>query len=53
MASPEDVARVGLERLPLGPVYDWREVDAGESVSLERRARVEAVDQSSKAVFGN
>jgi short-subunit dehydrogenase len=53
MASPDDVARVGLERLSQGPVYDWREVDGGESFSLERRARVLAVNESSKAVFGD
>lgn len=57
MASPDDVAEVGLARLPDGPVYDWREEqgtlgqDLGASAAV-RRARVLAIDEHSKHVFG-
>ena len=58
MSSPDDVARVGLARLPEGPVYDWREemgvlgqhLNASAAV---RRARVMAIDEASKHVFGD
>jgi short-subunit dehydrogenase len=58
MASPDVVEEVGLNRLPEGPTYDWREhmgqlgQDIGSSAAV-RRGRVEAIDQASKHVFGD
>ena len=44
LASPEDVARIGLERLPHGPVHNWGLADdeAGYAVSsaAARRQRI-------------
>lgn len=57
LASPTEVARVGLERLPFGPVHNWglADDDAGYATSsaAARRARVEAIDQMTKAIFGD
>jgi short-subunit dehydrogenase len=55
-ASADDVAALGLERLPHGPVQNWGLADdeigwAGTSAS-QRRARVEMVTAMSKSVFG-
>jgi short-subunit dehydrogenase len=55
IASPEAVARVGLARLPHGPVHNWGLEDdqcgfAPMSAGV-RRARVLAIDESSKRVF--
>lgn len=58
MASPDDVAKVGLARLADGPTYDWREEmgtlgqDIGASAAV-RRGRVMAIDEHSKHVFGD
>jgi uncharacterized protein len=56
LASPDDVARDGLARLPFGPVHNWGQADDeskyGTASAAQRRARVEMIAQSSKAVFG-
>jgi short-subunit dehydrogenase len=53
LASPDDVARVGLERLPHGPVHNWALADddagyAGTSAAT-RRQRVIAVSAMAPA----
>lgn len=57
LASPEAVAQVGLERLPHGPVHNWGLQDDikgyAPNSAAERRARVLAIEESAKAVFGN
>lgn len=57
LASPEDVAQIGLDRLPQGPVYNWGLADdvagyAPSSASV-RRSRILAIDSASKQVFGD
>jgi short-subunit dehydrogenase len=56
LASPDDVAEVALARLPHGPVHNWGYEDdvAGfaPTSAAARRARILAVDESSKRVFG-
>jgi short-subunit dehydrogenase len=56
LASPEDVARIGLERLPHGPVHNWGQADDaagyGSSSAAARRDRVLALDLMTKDVFG-
>jgi uncharacterized protein len=56
IASPEEVARVGLARLPHGPVHNWGlEEDAGGYAMVSasaRRARVLAIEEASSHVFG-
>ncbi len=56
VASPADVARVGLERLPYGPIHNWGQADdergmAGSSAA-ERRERVLAIDRITGQLFG-
>lgn len=55
MASPDDVAEIGLTRLPHGPVHNWGaaddEVGFAPMSASARRARVLAIDASSKRVF--
>lgn len=55
MASPDDVAEVGLARLGQGPVHNWGQDDdqAGSAPSSPntRRARIEMIDASTKNVF--
>jgi short-subunit dehydrogenase len=56
LASPEEVAEVGMARLPHGPVYNWGQADevqgyATTSASV-RRSRILKVDEASKSVFG-
>ncbi|MFC0206123.1 SDR family NAD(P)-dependent oxidoreductase [Novosphingobium soli] len=45
LADPDDVARLGLERLPFGPVCNWGEADDEAAMSAtsaaQRRARVQ------------
>ncbi len=57
LASPDDVARVGLERLPHGPVHNWGLEDdvAGyaPSSAATRRDRILMIDQATKAIFGD
>lgn len=56
MASPVDVAELGLARLPHGPVHNWGQEDgeAGYAPNSpdDRRARIMFVDEASKRVFG-
>jgi short-subunit dehydrogenase len=56
LASPENVARIGLERLPHGPVHNWGQADDtagyGSSSAAARRDRVLAIDVMTKDVFG-
>jgi short-subunit dehydrogenase len=56
LASPDDVAALGLERLPHGPVCNWAVPDdeAGYAPmsAAVRRARVLGMEQASKAIFG-
>jgi short-subunit dehydrogenase len=53
MADPEDVARLGLERLPHGPIQNWGETDDTIGMSpnspAQRRARIVAIEQMSAA----
>jgi short-subunit dehydrogenase len=55
LASPDDVAAVGLARLPHGPVHNWGQEDdqAGyaPTSAAARRARILAVQEASKAVL--
>ncbi len=57
VASPEAVAEMGLARLPDGPVQNWgaAEDEAGMAPmsAAARRARVLALDQNSKFIFGD
>lgn len=56
-ASPVDVARVGLEQLPEGPIYNWGQANdvAGYAPNSpdQRRARVLMVEQHSRSTFGD
>jgi uncharacterized protein len=56
LASPDEVAAVGLARLPFGPIYNWglEDDDVGYATSSAsaRRARILAVDKSSSRIFG-
>ena len=49
MASPADVARVGLEQLPYGPVFNWGQTNdvAGYAPNSpdERRARILKIEE--------
>jgi uncharacterized protein len=56
LASPEDVAQIGLDRLPQGPVHNWGLADdvagyAPTSASA-RRSRILAIDGATKQIFG-
>jgi short-subunit dehydrogenase len=57
LASPEDVAKIGLDRLPLGPICNWGLADdvAGyaPSSASARRSRIVAIDGATKQVFGD
>ena len=57
LASPDDVARIGLERLPHGPIHNWGQADdaAGyvSSSAAARRDRILAIDVMTKDVFGD
>jgi short-subunit dehydrogenase len=56
IASPVEVAEVGLAQLPQGPIYNWGQPNdvAGFATGSpdERRARVRMIDQASQRVFG-
>jgi uncharacterized protein len=56
MASPREVAKIGLAQLPHGPVYNWgqaNEVAGYAPTSADaRRARVLAIDQYTRRIFG-
>lgn len=53
MADSDDVARIGLEQLPHGPVYNWGQPNdiAGMAPNSpdQRRARIEAIEQMTAA----
>jgi short-subunit dehydrogenase len=56
VASADEVARIGLERLPFGPIHNFGLTDdeagyAGASAA-QRRGRVQSVAEMSKMVFG-
>jgi short-subunit dehydrogenase len=55
-ASAADVAAEGLARLPHGPVRNWGQDDDasgfGGASASQRRARIEMIDEMSKAIFG-
>jgi short-subunit dehydrogenase len=57
LASPDDVAEVGLERLPNGPIQNWGQADdvAGfaPSSASTRRARILAIDVATKHIYGD
>lgn len=57
IASPDDVARIGLERLPHGPVHNWGLADdvAGyaPNSAAARRERILMIDKHSKQIFGD
>jgi short-subunit dehydrogenase len=56
IASAEDVAALGLARLPHGPIQNWgiEDTDAGWAMisASDRRKRVIAVGKASEHVFG-
>jgi short-subunit dehydrogenase len=56
LASPDDVAEVGLLRLPFGPVHNWGQQDDEVGYALTsaagRRARILAIEAATKDVFG-
>lgn len=56
LASPEAVAEIGLARLPHGPIRNWGQEDdvAGFAPTSPdaRRARILAIEQASKRIFG-
>jgi hypothetical protein len=56
IASAAEVARIGLERLPCGPIHNWGQADeetgmAGSSAAA-RRERVLAIDRMTGRLFG-
>ena len=57
MAKPEDVAEIGLARLPHGPDYNWGQDDdtAGYAPNspAQRRARILAIEELSKSYTGH
>jgi len=57
LASPDAVAEIGLSQLPNGPIHNWGQTaDMTGFATLspnQRRARILAIDASSKAVFGS
>ena len=56
MASAEEVARIGLEQLPHGPVYNWGQTNdvAGMAPNSPdaRRARILMIEEMSAAYTG-
>ena len=56
MADAEDVARLGLERLPYGPTQNWGETDDTVGMSFassaQRRERILMIEQMSAAYAG-
>ncbi len=56
LASPEEVAEVGLARLPFGPVHNWdlRDDEAGyaPNSAAARRERILMVERMSQQVLG-
>lgn len=56
IASAVDVARLGLERLPHGPIQNWGQADDQTGMSpmsaADRRDRIATIDRSTAALFG-
>jgi len=56
MAKPEDVAEIGLARLPHGPDYNWGQDDEtvgyAPNSPAQRRARILAIEEMSKSYTG-
>jgi NAD(P)-dependent dehydrogenase (short-subunit alcohol dehydrogenase family) len=56
LASPEDVAQIGLDRLPQGPVHNWGLADdvAGYAPTSAgaRRSRILTIDGATKQIYG-
>ncbi len=56
LASPDEVAEIGLARLPYGPIRNWGQEDdvAGMAPNSPdaRRARILTVDEMTKRIFG-
>jgi len=56
LASPENVAEVGLARLPFGPVHNWNlqddEAGYAPNSAAMRRDRIVAMERMSRDVFG-
>ena len=57
LASPDDVAEVGLARLAHGPIHNFGQDDDATGMAPTspntRRARIEYIDKASRSVFGN
>lgn len=55
IASSNEVARIGLQRLPHGPVYNWGQADdaAGfaPNSAAARRERIVMIDRISQQIF--
>jgi uncharacterized protein len=56
LASPDEVAQVGLDRLAHGPVHNWGQADDvtgyAPSSAGARRSRIIAIDGATKQIFG-
>jgi short-subunit dehydrogenase len=56
MAEPADVARVGLELLPHGPIHNWGEgentIGMSPNSPAQRRERILAIEQMTRAYAG-
>jgi short-subunit dehydrogenase len=56
LASPDEVARIGLERLPHGPVHNWaledEEIGYAISSAASRRQRIVTIDAASRSYWG-
>src|SRR5882724_11853664 len=56
LASPDDVAQTGLDRLPQGPVHNWGLADDvvgyAPSSASARRSRILAIDAATKTIYG-
>ena len=57
LASADDVAEMGLTRLPDGPIHNWGLADdvAGyaPSSAAARRSRILAIDAATKQIYGD
>ena len=57
LASPDDVAQTGLDRLPHGPVHNWGLADDvvgyAPSSASARRSRILAIDSATKQMYGD
>jgi uncharacterized protein len=57
LASPDDVAEVGIQRLPFGPVHNWGsnddELGPAPNSPATRRERILMMERMSKQIFGS